>query len=97
MANVPVGPQRVTHSAPQGEEANETFSVAASSRSAGNSFKTAGRGREEKSGLPKLKLIGIIVKSGTVKISKATVAASKSKLGEAFDWARAKWSTAGSE
>ena len=61
MANVPVGPQRVTHSAPQGEETNETFSVAASSRSAGNSFKTAGRGREEKSGLPKLKLIGIIV------------------------------------
>jgi len=42
------------------------------------------------------KLIGSIVKDGTVKISKATVAASKTKLEGAFDWARAKWSTAGS-
>ena len=61
MANVPVGPHRVSPAAPQADEPNETFSVAASSRSAGNSFKTAGRGREEKRGLPKLKLIGIVV------------------------------------
>lgn len=39
------------------------------------------------------KLIGTIVKEGTQKISRATVAASRTKLGEAFGWARAKWST----
>jgi hypothetical protein len=39
------------------------------------------------------RLIGTIVKEGTQKISKATLAASRTKLGEAFGWAKAVWST----
>lgn len=67
MANVPVGPNRVGHNVPQAEEApSEPWrdSVAASSRSAGNSFHTGAaaerRGRDEKKKLP-VKLIAIAV------------------------------------
>lgn len=42
------------------------------------------------------KLIGTIVKDGTQKISRATVAASRTKLGEAFGWAKTKWGAAAS-
>jgi hypothetical protein len=63
MANVPVGPNRVSHTAPQAEETPKEAwreSVAASSRSAGNSFRANDRGKDKK-GLPKLKLIAILV------------------------------------
>lgn len=56
--------------------------------------------RVEKQGLRRAatlqaaKLLGSIVREGTVKISKAAVAASRNKLGDMFDRARAKWNIA---
>jgi len=64
MANVPVGPNRVSPTGPVAEDAPKEpwrETVAASSRSAGNSFKTAEHSKRDKKKLPKLKLIAIAV------------------------------------
>ncbi|MGE5112467.1 MAG: DUF697 domain-containing protein [Acidobacteriaceae bacterium] len=56
--------------------------------------------RVEKQGLRRAatlqaaKLLGSIVREGTVRISKAAVTASRNKLGDMFDRARAKWNIA---
>lgn len=64
MANVPVGPNRVSPVGQGAEDAPKEpwrENVAASSRTAGNSFRTVEpRGRDKK-GLPKFKLIAIAV------------------------------------
>lgn len=64
MANVPVGPNRVNpvgHSAEDAPKEPWRETVAASSRSAGNSFKTNEHRGKDKKGLPKLKLIALAV------------------------------------
>lgn len=62
MTNVPVGPNRVSTAGSGPEETPKEpwrESVAASSRSAGNSFKSADK--KQKRGLSKSKLIGVVV------------------------------------
>lgn len=64
MANVPVGPNRVGpvgHAAEDAPKEPWRESVAASSRSAGNSFKATEHKKKEKQGMPKLKLIGLVI------------------------------------
>ena len=64
MANVPVGPNRVNPVGQSAEDAPKEpwrETVAASSRSAGNSFKTAEHKAKNKKGLSKLRLIAIAV------------------------------------
>lgn len=73
MANVPVGPNRVSPTGQSTEDAPKEpwrETVAASSRSAGNSFKTVENRGKDKKGLSKLKLIalavGVILLAGLV-------------------------------
>lgn len=64
MANVPVGPNRVSPAGPTAEDAPKEpwrESVAASSRNAGNSFRASERGPKEKKIGLKLKLIALAV------------------------------------
>lgn len=64
MANVPVGPNRVSPLGQSAEDAPKEpwrETVAASSRTAGNSFKSADHRGKDKKGLPKFKLIALAV------------------------------------